>query len=62
MATQDDMASEREEQDRALALKHRKPQLPFIGACHNCSEPLQNGIFCSGECKEEFEATERFNR
>jgi hypothetical protein len=60
--TLDDIASDREEQDRALALKHRKPQLPFIGACHNCSEPLHQGAFCGAECREDFEQRERFNR
>jgi hypothetical protein len=58
----DDKATEREEQDRSLTLKHRKPQLPFIGACHNCSEPIDRGSFCSPECREDAEQRERFNR
>jgi len=61
MATQDDMASDREEQDRALALKFRKQQLPITGFCHWCGEVCK-GKFCSPECREDFEQKERFNR
>jgi hypothetical protein len=61
MATQDDMASDREEQDRALALKHRKPELAITGFCWNCSEQCK-GVYCSAECREDAEQRERFNR
>jgi len=59
--TLDDQATDREEQDRAIALKFRKPQLPITGFCHWCSE-MCKGIWCSPECREDFEQKERFNR
>ena len=59
--TLDDQATDREEQDRAIALKFRKPQLALTGYCWNCGEACK-GTHCSPECREDFEQRERFNR
>lgn len=57
-----DMAQEREEQDREIALKYgRRPELPQIGSCFNCSEPIARGNFCSPDCREDYEKRKRFN-
>jgi len=57
----DDDATLREEQDREIALKFRKPQLPITGFCHWCSE-MCRGVFCSPECRDDHSKKERFNR
>ena len=41
-------------------LAHRKPTLPFCGACYNCGEKITTGAFCpGGECKEDYEVREK---
>ena len=57
----DDDATLREEQDRAIALKFRKPQLALTGYCWNCGEACK-GVYCCSECREDSEQRERFNR
>lgn len=59
--TLDDQASNREIFDRELALKRRKPEgPPPCGFCHNCNEPLDEGLrFCDGNCREDWEYREQ---
>jgi hypothetical protein len=60
--TLDDQAESMEQLDRDVCMKYRKPELVRIGFCHNCSEPINDGVFCSPECREDAEQRERFNR
>lgn len=58
-----DQATMREEQEREIAIKYgQRKQLPEIGSCFNCSEPIARGNFCSPDCREDYEKRERFNR
>lgn len=54
-----DQANDRAEMDlqRALTAALRSaPVLPFIGECHNCSEPLPGSLrFCDADCRSDFE-------
>lgn len=59
MATLDDMATLREELDREIALKNRKPQLDAIGSCYNCGEETK-GCFCDADCRADYEQRKRF--
>lgn len=54
--TDDDYASEREEQHREWALKFRKPEAPgATGRCLNCDEPVPDGArWCDYECMQDF--------
>ncbi len=61
MTTIDDQATEREERDRAEALKYRKPELSH-GYCHNCFIPAPGASFCGAECQQDYEQRERFIR
>ena len=52
----DDQATQQEEFQREQALKLRKHELPKIGSCYNCSEPVKpSANFCHVECRSEFE-------
>lgn len=58
-----DMAQGQIEQAMAVLLARRKPELPFIGACHYCEEPVQEPRrFCSGDCSEDWEFEQRMRR
>ena len=64
-----DQATEREEQDRALALKIRLPTLKACGACHNCGELVTHGLlFCRPDpgieesCRDDWEQREAAKR
>lgn len=59
MTTIDDMASDMEEKERAMALTRRKQVLPYTGYCHNCGEAC-NGVYCGLECREDGEKRRRF--
>lgn len=56
-----DQATEREEQDRALASQQRRPEGPeATGLCHNCGEPLGGGArWCDAECLRDWQARQR---
>lgn len=48
----DDQATALEELQRSIALKKRKPVLPKLGICYECSEPLpMTDTFCDFECQ-----------
>jgi len=51
----DDQVDASTELFQKVALSYRKPELPFIGACHNCDTPLDRGIFCDNFCAEDHE-------
>ena len=59
MSDEADIGSEREEFDRGLALRVRKPEyhLRPMGLCHWCEAPVRdNEVFCRGiECRDDFE-------
>jgi hypothetical protein len=64
-----DQASDRTEQDLALALKVRLPTLKACGACHNCGESVAHGqLFCrpepgiDGSCRDDWEQREAARR
>jgi hypothetical protein len=33
-----------------------KKHMPFTGRCYNCGEPLGNGIYCDGYCRDDYQA------
>lgn len=51
--TDDDLATQREEADRALALMVRRPVGPApTGYCLNCDEPVGEGVrWCDADCR-----------
>ncbi len=62
MADLFDLASEREEMDRDLALRVRKPEGPeATGSCLECGEPVDEGRrWCMGvECRDRWERRRR---
>jgi hypothetical protein len=63
MSDQFDMASDREQLDRDLALKVRLPTLKACGACHSCTTPLREGLlFCDKDCAADWERVEAARR
>ena len=50
-----DQAQGKIEQEIAWALSQRKPTLAITGRCWFCDEPVER-LFCSIECREDFEA------
>jgi len=58
--TEDDMATAREEQDRELALKVRKPGGPAAtGVCLCCGEPVTDGRrWCDADCRDDWQRGE----
>lgn len=59
--TLDDQATEREEMDREIALKVRRPELKHVGFCYNCGEET-HGAFCCPECRDDWTKRDRFNK
>lgn len=61
MADFADLGADREERDRALALKVRAPEGPTAtGACLCCGEPLADGLrWCDAECRDAWQAEQR---
>ena len=53
-----DMACEREQIDRDLAIANAlrsTPVLPACGQCYNCLDPLPAGLrFCDSECRNDY--------
>ena len=44
----------------AVANATAAPQeIPNIGACHNCREPLDSGLFCDEDCRDDWEKLRR---
>ncbi|MCX3308009.1 hypothetical protein ORN12_03150 [Pantoea vagans] len=60
MSDELDQAAELEELERNIALANRRlPEMTFTGACYYCEEAVQEGCFCSPECREDHERIER---
>lgn len=64
-----DQASEREQMDRDLAIKHALASIRFSaikpnGSCHNCGEPLEysHNLFCDNDCGTDYERRQRAKR
>lgn len=57
-----DMATEREEFDRNVALRNKKPELPHTGVCHWCEARIDHGVFCDADCRTDYERAERAKR
>ena len=58
-----DAASDREEMDRGLALRERKPTLKAMGACYFCGcEVHSDHLFCDSECHEGWETEMRLKK
>lgn len=62
--TDDDLATQREEQDRELALRQRRPAGPVpTGACLNCDEPVEEGVrWCDADCQHDWSRREARQR
>lgn len=44
-----------------VALSHRKPELPTIGKCHWCEEPVSGDAhFCDADCRSDYEQHKAF--
>ena len=61
MADITDYASESEEMMREIAIAQARQfkMLPTKGACYNCDETIHTGLFCSTECREDYELRNR---
>ncbi|MEN4571750.1 hypothetical protein ABEG61_12625 [Pantoea agglomerans] len=60
MSDELDQAAALEELERTIALANRKrPKMKFTGACYNCEESVDKGLFCCSECREDYERIER---
>lgn len=58
-----DEAAEHTQHMIDLALANRnKPQMQFTGECHYCFEPVDKGLFCSSECRDDHERMEFANK
>lgn len=64
MATVDDQATEREELDREMALRNRRPAGPQpCGYCHYCSEEVGPNLrWCDEHCRDDWETEQRAAR
>lgn len=64
MADFADLGADREEKDRALALKVRAPEGPAAtGVCLCCGEPLPDGQrWCDAECHVSRQAAQKVRR
>jgi len=52
-----DQATEKEEQERELALAHVRNKRPLItpcGKCHNCGEQVEQ-LFCDVHCRDDWQ-------
>lgn len=61
MADFADLGADREEMDRALALKVRAPDGPAAtGECLCCGETLADGLrWCDADCRDDWQAGQR---
>lgn len=54
-----DIASEREQLDRTMALAAQighAPALIAVGVCYNCEASVPSGVcFCDHECRDDYE-------
>lgn len=63
MADEADMAHDIETSRLARLLENRQRDvLPVIGMCHNCFDPLSDGLFCDADCRDDYERREKQQR
>lgn len=62
MADSADIAYENEQFSMSIRLKIVSEQTPETGFCYNCGEPVKTGLFCDGDCREDYEKRERFGQ
>lgn len=43
----------------ALDKRHKEARLRPVGSCYNCSEAIENGLFCDADCRDDYEKRER---
>lgn len=60
MSDEIDNAQDREQLDRDICLKIRRPILPITGTCYWCGEVVSR-VFCSPDCREDYDKHKRFN-
>lgn len=53
-----DRANDQAEQMLEFQKRARRPVLQPVGRCHYCDD-LRMGVFCSAECREDYEKEER---
>lgn len=60
MSDELDQAAALEELERTIALENlKRPEMQFTGACYNCEESVDKGLFCCPECCEDYQRIER---
>lgn len=56
MVDEIDIAQDMECLRLSLLLENRvREELPLIGMCHNCFEPLSATLFCDADCRDDYE-------
>jgi hypothetical protein len=55
MSDEIDRAQEDEQMALATARAKRKPTLKPINRCYNCDEAIRMGLFCDGDCRDDYE-------
>lgn len=59
MADEIDRANDQAQHILDMQLLRRKPTLKPMGRCHFCDDELRFGIFCSGDCRDDYEKEQR---
>jgi hypothetical protein len=59
-----DRATELEEKTRAaeIAAALAAPKLKPTHFCHFCFEPVESGLFCNADCRDDYEKEARHKR
>lgn len=62
MADDIDKANDLAEMERnaAVMAAQRASYLHYCGRCWNCDEPLEEGLFCDTDCRDDHEQRGRF--
>lgn len=59
MADDIDRANDQAQQILDMQLRARKPILQPKGQCHFCDDELRFGVFCTAECRDDYEKEQR---
>ena len=64
MSDEIDIANDLAEMERnAAILEARRAAGPvYSGMCHNCCEPLEDGLFCDTDCRDDHQQRARFKK
>lgn len=61
-----DHASELEQRERDILLAQHKERakhaLQPTGYCYNCEEPVEKGLFCNSDCRDDFEFRQKMEK